>query len=85
MGERKPYVWTAPAVGHHAALAPRLSLEAWRRAGKSDTRAHVLEAWHQSGYCIDAPDEMPAGACRIFYADEVGILPEQLTVQREPT
>ena len=41
-------------------------------------RAAAMDA----GYCLDAPDEMPAGSCYWVSVDEDGF-PEQATVWRE--
>jgi len=52
-------------------------------------------AFAEGGYCLDAPDILPAGGCEFFDLDPTGMedhldefghfgLPTQLTVPREP-
>ena len=52
-------------------------------------------AFAEGGYCLDAPDMLPAGGCEFFGLDPTGMedsldefghfgLPQQITVSREP-
>lgn len=53
-------------------------------------------AFAEGGYCLDAPDMLPAGACEFFELDPTGMedmvdefgyfgQPTQITVPREPS
>lgn len=69
-------------------LSIELMLEMGRRAqgdGKfwrSDTAALAREAGQQAAYCLDAPDDIPAGG---MYSDELAgeALPMLMSVCRE--
>jgi hypothetical protein len=47
-------------------------------------------AWDDAGYCLDAPDEFPAGGCYAMDLppldpeDTMEYFPAQLTIEREP-
>ena len=66
-----------------------LMIEMGRRAQpdglywRPDTAALAREAGQQAAYCLDAPDDIPAGG---MYADEVAemVVPMQMVVDREP-
>lgn len=84
LGTKLVYLKAAPDVGDHTTwLSVKLLMELHRRGlrVRSD-RNH----WIDAGYCLDAPEEMPAGGC---YGEtfedmgEDGALASQLTVQRE--
>lgn len=93
------YRMTAQPVKNGAGLVGmELMLEASRRLPKapsgfvrSDCGELLREAARDSGYCIDAPDELPAGACYGFdlgddfvtTADMPRTMPSQITVERE--
>lgn len=42
-------------------LGPLLMIEMSRRCGHAATGALLRDAGQQAGYCLDAPDEIPAG------------------------
>lgn len=50
---------------------------------KPGTAALAGEAGRQAGYCLDAPEDIPAGG---MYSDEMAgeALPMPMTVSREP-
>lgn len=87
LGTRLVYLRAAPPVGDEltSLLGVKLLMEAHRRkcATKDRTRTH----WIDAGYCIDAPNEMPAGGCfgMTFedLVDDSDVVPCQLTVWRE--
>ena len=51
---------------------------------KPETAELAGEAWRQAGYCLDAPDDIPAGG---MYSDELAgeALPMPMTAAREPS
>lgn len=61
----------AGPLWRHPGLPPLLMMEAYHRAcpgtyqGRSAPEVMRLgkEAWNDAGYCLDAPDDFPAGAC----------------------
>lgn len=48
-------------------------------------RPLVDAAWIDGGYTLDAPEAMPAGACRSFtVGDDMPQMAEQMLAEREP-
>jgi hypothetical protein len=80
------YNWTAAKVPGMRLVGVMVFMEIHRRIlggqfGKIP--AHLKDdAFDQRGYCIDAPDEMPAGGCAWFQCDAEDGLPVQITVER---
>jgi hypothetical protein len=81
----------------HEGLASELSREAFYRMeplpGSRSVR-HAIERgriavanWNEAGYCIDAPDVLPAGACEADEFEDTGDgawpCPMQMRVGRE--
>lgn len=89
--------------GHHTdqdsrALGILIFMEAHRRilGGQFGVIPKPIKEWAfaEGGYCLDAPDNLPAGACEFFDLDPTGMedmvdefgyfgLPAQITVPRE--
>lgn len=87
LGTRIMYLNAAPSIEHHSnALWIRFMMDAHRR-GTYDKRAGWRQYSIDAGYCIDAPNEMPAGGCYGMTFEDIGesgSIPGQLTVAREP-
>lgn len=88
LGVRVRYLEAAERVGRD-----RLSMAASMRlhAAIEDRtvpgrRAAAEHAWEDVGYCLDAPEELPAGSCLDYdlsvFGEDAGI-PVQRTVRRE--
>lgn len=66
---------TPPSLTDHVSKYPglgaRLMIEAYEKIcpntyeGRSEPSIKMIanEAWREAGYCLDAPNFMPAGAC----------------------
>lgn len=88
LGVRLRYLNAAPEVEGHSPpwLTTQLLCEGHRRGcydRKLGWRVYQIDA----GYCLDAPDIMPAGSCYgMEFPDEpeLGVLPCQRTFDREP-
>ena len=77
----------ASGVYHHRSwLGPLLFIEMHKRImGNEFGRMPVPikeDSFSQSGYCIDAPDRMPAGGCYFFDIDDGEGLPCQIEIDR---
>ena len=84
------YLWTASEVLHtRSHLGVLIFMEYHRRflKGKFGSLPAAIRAsvFVDGGYCIDAPDHLPAGACHYFQCDAETGLPAQLEIDREPT
>jgi hypothetical protein len=70
-------------------LAPQLMLEMARRVCPNQwltgerNKQLARAAWTDAGYCLDAPDELPAGGCHMEWADAENGCAMQMTVERE--
>lgn len=70
-------------------LSMELMMEMGRRAQpdrefwRPDTAALARDAGQQAAYCLDAPDDIPAGG---MYAEEIAdmVVPIPMVVDREP-
>lgn len=64
-----------PSIIKRAHLAPRLMMNMYDRIGSKDPAAKRLVrlAWDDAGYCLDAPEELPAGSTERY---EVGLEPD---------
>ncbi len=89
--------------GHYTAQDTRtlgifIFMEAHRRllGGKFGAIPKPIKEWAfaEGGYCIDAPDSLPAGACKFFDLDPTGLeglanefghygVPTQIMVERD--
>jgi hypothetical protein len=82
------YRGTASPVHANLALAPQLMTAMFRNTRSGVYGANRLPkslarmAWNDAAYCIDAPDMMPAGACRRFELDAETQFAEQQHVER---
>ena len=77
------------SVAYEVMLSMQLMMEMARRAAGSDrgfwkpkTAELANDAWQQAAYCLDAPDDIPAGG---MYADMLDSesLPMPMTTDRE--
>ncbi|HJV72701.1 MAG TPA: hypothetical protein VJ654_00640, partial [Noviherbaspirillum sp.] len=83
------YNWTAPKVPDINFIGMLIFMELHRRIHDSQfgkvPDPLKGDAFGQRGYCIDAPDEMPAGGCCWFQCDAEDGLPVQITIKRIDT
>lgn len=98
MSQREQY-----QPGHHTdqdtrTLGIMIFMEVHRRIlhGQFGVIPKPIKDWAfaEGGYCLDAPDNLPAGACEFYELDPTGMedmanefghfgLPTQITVERE--
>jgi hypothetical protein len=84
------YTMTAGRVDHQRCfIGIQFFLEAHRRVLGNNfgsiPEPLKTDAFDQGGYCIDAPESIPAGACEYFWCDADMGLPSQLQIERELT
>jgi hypothetical protein len=82
------YIWTASPVERGGAFVGILVFtEVHRRILKGEfgrIPKHISDdAFASGGYCLDAPEAIPAGGCEYFRCDEETGLPAQLQISRE--
>lgn len=76
--------WVAPEIPRHPGLAGNLLLEARRRiVGLHRPELIARAAWAEAAYCLDAPDEMPAGSCVPLPLDDEGLAIQSSTYRDE--
>jgi hypothetical protein len=83
------YLWTASPVLHtRSHLGILFFIETHRRILKGEfgrIPRHLSDAaTAEGGYCVDAPESLPAGACYYHQCDAETGLPAQLELEREP-
>jgi hypothetical protein len=83
----------AGALWRHPGLPVELMMEAYERIcpgsfnGRRapDVKALGRAAWDEAGYCLDAPDDIPAGGCEAMESgpDDGDFYPAQLVTWRD--
>jgi hypothetical protein len=68
----------------HPSLGPILLCETYKKHGMNKPPRVLIDlAWKDAGYCLDAPDLLPAGGCRSENLDDDMVdVPMQITVER---
>lgn len=77
-----------PSVSGHSFVGILIFMEYHRRILKGEfgsiPEAIKIDSFAQGGYCIDAPEIMPAGSCESMQIDEEMWGVDQTHVYREP-
>lgn len=59
------------------------ALPPWNRYGRRVPERLKLQTRIDAGYCLDAPECMPAGGCENYQIDDEEFIPSQLLTYRE--
>lgn len=88
LGTKITYRWAAGPVHEslHTWLGTQLLIEAHRRGTRK--RGELGTHWLDAGYCLDAPELIPAGGCRGESFEDLDptlaeVVPYQITYERE--
>jgi len=77
-------------ISHRLCIAPVLMMEAYERLcpntfeGRQEPSVKRIarQAWDDAGYCIDAPDLLPAGGCTSIEIEKDLFAPAQIESTR---